>query len=320
MVTGMDTRLLKVVAGLLAVLAVFASAFVLPAHKPEAHHVPVGVVGPPSVRDSLEAVKPGALDVKSYATEADARHAIDHREIYGALVGNRLLVASAASNSVAQAFRNAAAQAKQHVTVEDVVPLAAEDSRGATLNQLSLALIIACSLAVLALTSLGYRGRRLLGAIGLFALTGGSVVVALIGKAVGTLPGSYLVLSAAATLLLLAIALPMAGLQRLLGQAGGAVGGLFFMLVANPASGNPSAPEMLPDGWRTISQLMPPGAGGTTLRNIAYFHGNALLRPLLVLSAYAAGGLALALLGEALRRRRTRIPQTPKPAELKRAA
>jgi hypothetical protein len=49
---------------------------------------------------------------------------------------------------------------------------------------------------------------------------------------------------------------------------------------------------------------MPPGAGGTGLRNTAYFDGNATIRPLLVLSTYAVGGALLVLGGEALRRHR----------------
>jgi hypothetical protein len=83
------------------------------------------------------------------------------------------------------------------------------------------------------------------------------------------------------------------------------------MLIANPASGNASAPELLPSFWRYVSQLMPPGAGGTTLRNTAYFDGNALLSPLLVLGAYAALGFTLVLLGE--RRHRTRRHATHAP-------
>ena len=321
MVEHMDiTRLLKVTTGLLAVLALFATAFVLPSHKPEPHNVPVGLVGAAELGQKLDAARPGALDVKLYADEAEARSAIHHREIYGALVGHKLLIASAASSSVAQSIRTGAERSIHPTSVEDIVPVSEEDPRGSTLNSLFLALIIASSIAVLALTSIGFSGFRLLAAIGLFAVLGGFAVIGLIGEGVGALPGPYFELSAAATLTILATALPTAGLQRLLGQAGGALGGLFFVLLANPGSGNATAPEMLPEPWRAISQLMPPGAGGTALRNIAYFDGNATLRPLLVLSAYAATGLAFVLLGDALRRRRAHVDQEPQPTELRRAA
>ena len=325
MVEPMDrSRLLKVTTGLVCVLGLFAAAFVLPSHNPEPHRVPVGLVGTTTQKQKLSDARPGAVDIKLYADETDARRAIENRDIYGALVGQRLLIASAASSSVAQALRTAAEKSVYPTSVEDVVPVSKEDSRGSTLNSLFLALIIASSLAVVALTSLGLTGLRLVGAIALFAILGGAAVIGLIGEAVGALPGSFATLSAVAALTILAIALPTAGLQRLFGQAGAAFGGLFFMLLANPASGNATAPEMLPDPWRAISQLMPPGAGGTTLRNVAYFHGNATLAPLLVLSAYAVAGFALVLLGDALRRRRggeARItPDTDTAHSLRRAA
>jgi hypothetical protein len=298
------TRLLKVTTGLLAVLALFAAALVLPSHKPEPHGVPVGLVGTKAQKEQLDAARPGAMDIKLYTSGTDARRAIEHREIYGALVRNHLLIASAASNSVAQALRTAAEKSVHPVSVEDVKPLSGEDPRGSTLNTLFLALIIVSSISVVALTTSGFTGLRLVAALGVFAGLGGFAVIALVGEGIGAFPGSYLELSAAAGLTMLSIALPIAGLQRIFGQAGAALGGLFFMLLANPASANATAPEMLPEPWRAMGQLMPPGAGGTALRNIAYFDGNATLAPLLVLSAYAVTGFVLVLAGDAVRRRR----------------
>src|SRR5262245_59438771 len=103
----MTGRLLKVTTALVAVLALFAAALVLPSHKPEPHHVPVGLVGTTAQKQKLNAARPGAMDIKLYASGADARRAIEQGEIYGALVDDRLLIASAASNSVAQALRTA---------------------------------------------------------------------------------------------------------------------------------------------------------------------------------------------------------------------
>jgi len=87
---------------------------------------------------------------------------------------------------------------------------------------------------------------------------------------------------------MLAVSLSTAGFVRLVGPGGMAVGGLLFFLIGNPGSGNASAPQLLPGFWRAVSQWLPPGAGGTTLRNVAYFDGNATLRPLLVLTSYAS--------------------------------
>jgi hypothetical protein len=158
--------------------------------------------------------------------------------------------------------------------------------------------------SVLALGALKLRPSRMIGAVALLALLGGAVVTTLISVAFGALPGSFFALSAVMTLTMLAIALPTAGFHRLFGTAGVGLSAILFMFVANPASGNGTPPEMLPGFWRSISQLMPPGAGGTALRNVSYFGGNALFRPLLVLGGFAVVGAGLTALADTARRRR----------------
>jgi hypothetical protein len=50
--------------------------------------------------------------------------------------------------------------------------------------------------------------------------------------------------------------------------------------------------------YGAVSQLLPPGAALTAVRNVHYVDWAATLTPLLVLGAWAAGGLVLGLLGE----------------------
>jgi hypothetical protein len=313
-------RLLGVVGALLVVQAILVFAFVYPGHKPEPHDVPIAVVGPAALGDQLEAKRPGAFDVKAYDSESEARRAIENRDVYGALVAEggerRVLVASAASAPIANSLRSALAEGSQNVTVSDVKPLDPDDPTGATLNLMFLPLVVVCLPAVLLLSSLGLSARGMIGAVTLFAALGGLAVVGLVAEGLGALPGSYLELSAIAGLAILAIAMTIAGFERLLGHAGIALGFLTFFLIGNPASGNASAPELLPGFWRQISQYMPNGAGGTGLRNTAYFDGNAVLEPLLVLGAYAAVGALLVVAGEAVRRRRHRLVEVAEPAEI----
>ncbi len=86
----------------------------------------------------------------------------------------------------------------------------------------------------------------------------------------------------------LAIAAVLAGLRALFGYTGAALGGLTMMLVGNPFSGVTSAPELLPRPGGAFGQLLPPGAGGSLLRSVAFFDGAASGRPLGVLAAWAA--------------------------------
>lgn len=75
-------RMLGTVGFLLLVQAVLVCAFVLPGYKPEPHHVPVGVVGPPAAAEALEAEWSDEFTVTQYASESAARVAIEEREVY----------------------------------------------------------------------------------------------------------------------------------------------------------------------------------------------------------------------------------------------
>jgi hypothetical protein len=63
----------------------------------------------------------------------------------------------------------------------------------------------------------------------------------------------------------------LVGLHALFGYAGLALGAAPMLLLGSPLSGLSTAPEMLPAGWGTLGQLLPPGAGGTGLRTVAFF-------------------------------------------------
>ncbi|WP_083733649.1 hypothetical protein [Actinomadura sp. CNU-125] len=65
------------------------------------------------------------------------------------------------------------------------------------------------------------------------------------------------------------------------------------MFVGNPISGVTSAPEMLPEPWGAIGQLLPPGAAGTFIRSAVFFDGAGAAVPLAVLLGWAAAGFLL---------------------------
>ena len=285
------------IAALLVVQATLAFALVFPGYNPKPHDVPVGFAGPAATQAALAAKAQNKLSIRSYPSASAARSAIDRRQIYGAFIAEpedqRLLVASAASLPVAQLLRETASSRGAAIDVQDLAPLSRNDPHGATINLVFMPLIMICFISVLALGALKLRPSRLLGAIGLVGLLGGGVITAVVSVGLGALPGSFLALSGVTTMIMLAVALPTAGFHRLFGPAGVGLGALTFLFIANPASGNGTAPEMLPGFWRFLSQLMPPGAGGAALRNASYFGGNAMLKPLLVLGAFAVFGAVL---------------------------
>jgi hypothetical protein len=292
----------RAVAGLLVMQCVFVFAFVYPGYKPKPHHLPVGVVAPPAAVKAIAAQAGSGFALIPYPTPQTARAAIDDRDIYGAMIvsssGRRLLVASAASFTVSQFLRRAFPGG----TVEDVKPLDLNDPRGATIGLLLLPLVTVCFGVVLKLGTLRLRGKAFIGAAIAFAALGGLAVAAIVHFGLGALPGTFLGLWAITALTILGLVLPIAGLQRLLGTPGLQISGFLFFVFANTASGNATAPQLLPSPWRELGQLLPPGAGGTALRNTGYFGGAAISQPIVVLVSFSLAGALLVLGADQLRK------------------
>ena len=57
-------------------------------------------------------------------------------------------------------------------------------------------------------------------------------------------------------------------------------------------------PQLLPEPVGTIGQWLPPGAGATLLRSVAFFDGATATGPVLTLTWWAALGLGAVILGE----------------------
>jgi hypothetical protein len=299
-----------VVVGLALALGMLLVAFGWPAVRSGPHDVPLGLAGPrpavAQVEQGLAGAGEGAFRVTRYADEAALRAAILDRDAYGGFVlgadGPRLLITSAASPAVAQALTSlgTAMASRQGVRlpVQDVVPLPAADPRGAGLAAAALPIALGGVLpaVVLARTFRRRPGVRLGAAIGV-ALAVGATVTAVLRFWFGSLGADnwtdlvrvWLGLSLGVA----AISLALLGLEAVAGRAGLALGGAVVLLLGNPLSGLPSAPELLPDGWGTLGQLLPPGANGALLRSTAYFDGAAAARPVLVLCCWIAVGLVL---------------------------
>jgi hypothetical protein len=304
-----NRRTIQVVGLLFVVQAAMLFLMVYPSYKPTPHYVPLGFVGPRADASALASRFGDALSVRTYPSERAARRAIEQREIYGALLvrppRSELVVASAASPTVAQLLRQAVAPSTEKVEVRDVSPISPNDPHGAVIGLLVLPLISVSFAAVLALGALRLRRSAYFAALAAYALLGGIVVTSIVKFGFGALPGSFAALAGIVALTLLAIAFATAGLHRALGKLGVPVAALLFLFIASPASGNGSAPELLPGFWRQVGQFLPLGASGSALRNTSYFDGNAVVRPLLVLSAYAVVGVLLVAAAELAGRRRT---------------
>jgi hypothetical protein len=296
-------------------VALFVFFFVYPGHDPEPNGVPLGLVGPAAERTAAALERDGRFEPKRYDDAAAARAAIEDREVYGAVISGgrpQLLIASAASPQVAQILQEAAAQTPGATKppVEDVVPLDEDDPRGTTINLLSVPAAVTSILGAMLLFQMAptLRPAARIAVLSGFAVTAGLVAMLITRVALGALPGSFVALTALAVLAFAATAFAAAAIMSALGPPGILLSFLVFLMLGNPGSGAASAPELLPEPWSTGGQFLPAGAAATGLRNVAYFDGAALARPLLVLAAFAAAGAVLIVLTAA---GRSRSPTRP---------
>lgn len=307
-----NRRLVAVVLLVPMVVALALWAFAWPAARMEPRDLPVGITGSAPAAERLQQrlrQHDGAFEIHRYGSEAAARAAIEDRSVYGAVVvgakGPELLTASAAGPVVAQLLREAvtaSAPTGTPVPVTDVVAAPATDPRGGVLGASILPLAIAGVAAGSAVTLLRLRGGRAATALlGVAALVG-VIAAALTDSWLGVITGDWWAEAGALGLTVLAIGATVAGLAALVGPAGIGLGALVMVLVGNPFSGVTSAPELLPRPVGTLGQWLPPGAGGSLLRSVAFFDGHAAGGAALTLTLWAAAGLAAVLIGGRRRR------------------
>ncbi|MFD5426153.1 ABC transporter permease [Streptomyces sp. NPDC127084] len=317
------TRRIRPVIAVLVLVPVLVSlalwAFAWPAARMAPNELPIGVAGPASATAQLEqdfARHEEAFEIHRYDDEAAAREAIEDRDVYGAMVvttdGPKVLTASAASPIVAALLTESASMATpegNRPLIEDVVAASPDDPRGSALASSILPLALAGIAAGAAVTLLGLRGWRAATALTATAALSGLVATAVAHSWLGALTGDWWAEAGVLMLTVLAVGAGVAGLAAVLGREGLGLGALLIVLIGNPFSGVGTAPELLPDPAGLIGQWLPPGAGGSLLRSVAFFDGAGSAWPTLVLTLWALLGLTAVLIGG---RRRAPSP-APRP-------
>ncbi len=220
------------------VVAIVLTLFAWPTARLEPRDLPVGVAGPPPAVGQLEqqlGANPDAFDVHRYANEAEARAAIEDREVYGAFVatpeGPKVLSSSAASPVVAQLLGQAAADTG--ASTEDVVTA----EHGAALPSSVLPLVIAGILIGVAASLLTTSAS---GRVGL--LVAGSAIIGLVAAGIvqswlDVVEGDWIVNAGVLGLTVLAIGASVTGLYAWLGGVGIGVAAALMVFIGNPFSG-----------------------------------------------------------------------------------
>ena len=277
-------------------------------HAPRGKGLDIAAVGgreaAARLQEQLDARQGGVFDVRAFADDAAARAALLDTDVHGVVVprpeGTRVLVAqalgAAQSETVVDALRHATPQPQVH----DLRPLPPGDRRGLS----SLFTVIGTLIPSLVFgVILWVFGRALparvrWAAVLAYALLAGPLVAFDVEVVVGAFDHGFLGLAVACGLLALAVAAAAHGLAHLGGAAGIAIAAFTLVLVGLSSSGGAVGYQFEPGFYGAVSQLLPPGAAVTAVRNVVYFDWSATLGPFVVLGAWALGGLALGLLAE----------------------
>ncbi|MGW1181737.1 DUF3533 domain-containing protein [Streptomyces drozdowiczii] len=310
-------RAALLVIGVLALQLLFIASYIGALHNPKPTDVPFGVVAPQQASarliTELDGLPGGPLDPRAVADEATARRQILNREIDGALIvdprGTRdtVLVASGGgtvlANSLTKIIKQAELSRERTARAVDVAPASHQDFDGLSSFYLAVGWCVggylcASILAISAGSRPANRERALIrtGVMALYAIAGGIGGAVIIGPILDALPGSFWGLSGLGALTVFAVGMITLALEALTGIVGIGLAVLLVVIAGNPSAGGAFPLPMLPDFWRAIGPALPPGASTWTARSIAYFRGNAVTGPLLVLSAWAVAGTAVTLL------------------------
>ncbi|MFE3827584.1 ABC transporter permease [Streptomyces sp. NPDC059092] len=319
---AVSVRAALLVLGVLALQLLFITSYVGALHSPKPTEIKVAVVAPgQSAAQLTTALKglPGTpLSPRTLPDEKTARKQMLHRDIDAALIvrprsiSDTLLVATGQGTNETRAlvniFEALESQQQRSLRLTDIAPASVRDAGSLSSFYLVIGWCVGGYLCAAALAiSHGARPANLsravirLALLAVYAIVGGLLGAVITGPVLGALPGSVAALWGLGALTVFAVGALTLALQALCGVVGIGLAVLIVVIAGNPSSGGAYPAPMLPDFWRAISPALPPGAATWVARSIAYFRGNAVTAPLLVLSAWAVAGTAVTLVRSAFR-------------------
>jgi hypothetical protein len=334
--TAVTPRAALLVFGVLVLQLLFIASYVGALHHPVPTDVKVAVVAPGStarqVAAGLRQLPGGPLSPRVLPDEATARRQMLNRDIDAALVldprgaTDTLLIASGQGSTETSALLNIFGQIEQQqqrtLRPEDVAPSSVQDADGLSSFYLVVGWCVggylcAAILAISAGARPANRSRAVirLATTAVYAIVGGILGAVITGPILGALPGSVWALWGLGALTVFAVGAATLAFQTLFGVVGIGIAILLIVIGGNPSAGGAFPLPLLPDFWRAIGPALPVGAGTWVARSIAYFRGNAVTGPLLVLCAWAVGGVLVTLVAAgALRRPADGRPPAHRPA------
>lgn len=282
-------------------LAVALSGF----HQPAPHGLTLAVAAPApaahSIADALDAHAPGAFRLRAVPSAGQARAAVAHRRADGAIVVSgghiRLLTAVAGGTAPAQAILGALTPLSERLgrtpALTDVVPARPSDTQALSSFFLALCVLFPSLAGGVAAGHVLRAGplRARIAVLGALAALAG-LVAAAIGDAISGL-GHFWSIAGVVALFSLAISAPTAALGQIRPHLAGLCV-VAFLVFGIPVSGGPANLAAFGPGFlRALHGGLPLGIAADTIRNTVYFGAADTAGHVIVLAAYAAGGLSL---------------------------
>jgi len=279
--------------------------------NPQPHDIPVGLVGPaPAVQQissSFATAAPGAFDFTTFASEQDARAALDARTVDGVLIlgtsSPHLIIAGAAGDGVTGvitgAFTNVFKAQGAALTVETVDPFASGDAHGLILFFVVLATLISTLASQAVLFTMG-KNLKISARLAVTVVYGALVGLTSMGMAAWIAGGygdGFWAAAGLDALASIAIGAVVGGLARILGAAGIGLAAL-LMVLSLVSSGGPVGSQLLPDFYRALAPWATAGQLYSALRGVLFFGGAALATPIEVLTGWLVVGVVLIGIGE----------------------
>ncbi|WP_329165225.1 ABC transporter permease [Streptomyces sp. NBC_01267] len=330
MKTAVTPRAALLVVGTLVLQLLFIASYVGALHNPRPKDVPFGVVAPaqvaPQLVSRLGAIPGRPLDPRTVSSAAEARRKMLNRDLDGVLIvsptgtKDTLLVASGGGTVLSSALDRLVTEVektqRRTVRTVDVAPASAQDFDGLSAFYLVVGWCVggylcASILAISAGSRAANRTRAALRlmSMALYSVLGGLGGAVIVGPVLGALPGSVLGLWGLGALVVFGVGAITLALQALTGIVGIGLAVLLIVIAGNPSAGGAFPLPMLPPFWHAIGPWLPPGAGTWVARSLAYFKGNSVTGPLLVLSGWAVAGTVITLALSVFRRRTPTVPE-----------
>ncbi|MFJ9026288.1 ABC transporter permease [Streptomyces sp. NPDC102259] len=299
--TGAKGVLLPV-AIVLVIGSIFVSVFLAAFHAPRPHNLPVAVVGTTQqveqVTGGLELGLSGGFEVKRYADENTARHALQDRKVYAAYVtgpekSSTLLYAGAngpsVTSTVTGAFSGVAKANNDRLTVRDLVPASAGDTRGLSVFYAGFGVVLAGFLFGMMTYQMAprleYRWR--LASLASFSVLAGVLVAGMAGDlGFAALPGSFLGIAGIIALMAAAVGSATMLFMRLFGRAGMSLAAVVLLTFGNSTSGGTLPTPYLPDWLHPLSEVLPVGVGVRAVQGLSHFNNDGLTAGITVLVAW----------------------------------